>query len=109
MEYDIETDYLGDKRYYKKRTNILHREDGPAIESSMYDSWYINGKRHREDGPAVKYSNGDMTWYINGKYHRMDGPAVDWLHSKEWWVDGKRLSPEKEVILNQWWNNKNGI
>ena len=48
--------------------DLLHREDGPAIEYSYGDKyWYINGKRHREDGPAVEYPSGYQEWYCQGK------------------------------------------
>ena len=64
----------GDKFYYKdgitssKYTGveILHREDGPAIEyASGYKAWYINGERHREDGPAIEWASGNKGWYLN--------------------------------------------
>ena len=110
MEYDIKFDNNehGTKRYYKKGTYILHREDGPAIE--WWDgskSWYINGFLHRTNGPAVKCKNGSEAWYINGFLHRTNGPAIDDNGYKEWWINGKHLSPEKEAILNKWWDNKN--
>jgi hypothetical protein len=59
---------LGNKHYYKdKEMNILHREDGPAIEYANGDKyWYLNGKLHREDGPAVEYACGSKRWYLNG-------------------------------------------
>ena len=90
MEYDIKTKKGMNETviYFKKGTKILHRENGPAIESV----------------------NGYKAWYFNGEPHRIDGPAVDWVDGyKEWWIDGERLSPEKETILNQWWDNKNGL
>jgi len=57
------------KFYYKdKAMNILHREDGPAVESyDDYKAWYINGKLHREDGPAVEWNDGSVSWYLNGE------------------------------------------
>ena len=137
MEYDIKINKYGETIYYKKGTKIIHREDGPAVETDDGDKyWYINGKRHREDGPAIERYNGDwyyMEWFINGETHRSNGPAIEsstgykaWyingqhhkeigpavVHSngdKEWWINGKRLSLEKEAILNRWWNNKNGV
>ncbi len=33
---------------------------------------------HREDGPAVEYSNGEKEWYFNGLLHRVDGPALEY-------------------------------
>ena len=87
MEYDVFIGF-GTKRYYKKGTNIFHRTDGPAIElPDGTKQWWLDGELHRTDGPALEYPNGNRLWIINGK----------------------RLSPEKEAILNQWWDNKNGV
>ena len=48
--------------------DLLHRQDGPAIELADGDKeWYVNGKRHREDGPAYKGGNGEKQWWLNGK------------------------------------------
>jgi len=56
----------GDKFY--RLNNILHREDGPAYESSEGSKrWYLNGLLHREDGPAVEYSWGIKYWYYHGE------------------------------------------
>jgi hypothetical protein len=56
----------GIKRYYLN--NLLHREDGPAIEYSNGDQdWFFEGKRHRLDGPAMTYADGNKSWYFNGK------------------------------------------
>ena len=45
--------------------DLLHREDGPAIEyASGHKYWYKNGVIHREDGPAIEYANGDKFWYL---------------------------------------------
>ena len=130
MEYDIETNKYGDIIYYKKGTKIIHREDGPALETNIGRKyWYIDGQLHRKDGPAIEYESGDQSWYINGKAHRIDGPALDWKEKKiwyingkchrengpaveykiamdkdqnQWWINGQQCSPEKELILNKW-------
>jgi len=67
----IKINKYGNKFYYKDKTmNILHREDGAAIEcSNGSKAWYLNGKLHREDGPAVECNDGDKSWYLNGVYH----------------------------------------
>jgi hypothetical protein len=45
MEYDIVYEGLKYKYYYIKGTKILHREDGPAIETMMSeDAWYWHGE-----------------------------------------------------------------
>jgi hypothetical protein len=105
----IKINKYGDKYYFKdKEMEILHREDGPAIEYSYgSNSWYLNGERHREDGPAVEWSNGSKEWYLNGKRHREDGPAVERVNgSKAWYHHGQKLSENefkkkiaKEVVL----------
>jgi hypothetical protein len=64
----IEIKSYGSKFYYKdKAMNILHREDGPAIEDADgHKEWWMDGNLHREDGPAVEYADGDKCWYLNG-------------------------------------------
>ena len=67
MIYDIKINCVGTKRYYVN--NILHREDGPAIEySDGTKYWYKNGKLHRKDGPAIENAYGHKEWYLNGYY-----------------------------------------
>ena len=100
-EQYIHINQLGTKRYYSDREmNILHREDGPAIEYADGDkAWYIDDKLHREDGPAVETANGHKAWYINGKCHREDGPAIeDADGDKEWWLDGKRHREDGHAV-----------
>ena len=68
MDYDIKIDKLGTRCYYLN--NVLHREDGPAIEYVDGSKiWYKNGKRHREDGPACEYGYGYKAWYLSGKFY----------------------------------------
>ena len=55
-----------------------------------------NNLLHREDGPAVEYSNGDRVWYLGGRLHREDGPAVERPDGiRFWYLDGKRLSEDE--------------
>ena len=66
--YIMANDY-GTKFYYAN--NVLHREDGPAIECSYgYKQWYKDGKLHKEEGPAIEWSNGskkafENTWLLS--------------------------------------------
>lgn len=32
-------------------------------------TWFKNGKLHREDGPAIETSDGSKYWYFKGKLH----------------------------------------
>lgn len=85
MEYDIKADKYK-ICYFKKGTDIFHREDGPALEYCNGEKyWFFDGDLHRINGPAIEYNNGYISWHINGK----------------------RLSLEKQIILSRWWKNKN--
>jgi hypothetical protein len=90
MKYTVETNEYT-TYWYKEGTNILHRENGPAIEwTNGNKHWHVNGKLHREDGPAIESKNGDKSWYINDKLHREDGPAIECADGyKSWWNNGK--------------------
>jgi len=66
MRNGLIIDEDGDKHWYKN--NLLHREDGPAVErANGLKFWYLKGKLHREDGPALEYFNGDKAWYYQGQ------------------------------------------
>ena len=63
-----EIDRFGTIRYYVD--NVLHREDGPAVEHSNGTKyWYKNGEFHREDGPAIEFFTGLKKWYLNNVYY----------------------------------------
>jgi hypothetical protein len=83
--------------YYIKGTKILHREDGPAVESRRGDrEWYLNGELHREYGPAAIWDDGTIEWYKHGKRHRVCGPAVTFSDGEiQWWLEG-HFYPRKE-------------
>ena len=67
-EYTVKIDSVGTIWWYKVGTDILHREDGPAVECANGTKvWYKEGKCHREDGPAREYANGNKFWYLEGK------------------------------------------
>lgn len=51
------------KVYYLN--GVLHREDGPAVDTIAQQGWFINGKRHREDGPAFIKQDGQRHWFLN--------------------------------------------
>lgn len=67
VEVEKVIDENGTIRWFKKGTEIFHKEDGPAIELTNGSRfWYQNGKRHRLDGPAREYNSGHKYWYIEG-------------------------------------------
>lgn len=57
--------------YYFKH-GVLHRDDGPAVDSCWFKKWYIDG-HYREDsnGPSAEiyHDDGSKTehWYIDGQ------------------------------------------
>ena len=93
----IEIDEYGTKSYYSdKELNILHREDGPAIEwSEGRKSWWFNGKRHREDGPAVEWADGSKSWWLNGIYYSKEEFNKKMKNSKKININGKSFTVEE--------------
>ena len=56
---------------YWRIGDVIHREDGPAIEwPDGTGFWYLHGRLHREDGPAVELPDGSGAWYIDGRPSR---------------------------------------
>ena len=93
LKYRIVVNEYGTRMYYNS-ANKLHRDDGPAVESSDGDKfWYQNGLRHRTDGPAGVSPGGYKTWYQNGQRHRTDGPAIEYpTGHKRWFINGVEMS-----------------
>ena len=96
MKYTVEI-IEGTTRWYKEGTDILHRENGPAIENINGDKfWCKEGKYHREGGPAIENINGDKFWCKEGKYHREGGPAIEHANGdKLWFLEGKEYTEEE--------------
>jgi hypothetical protein len=85
--------------WVSRRTQLPHRTDGPAIETSdgSYTAWMINGAYHRVGGPAVVISSNGGTeeaYYYNGKLHNPDGPAKtnSITNRSSYYLNNKRLS-----------------
>jgi hypothetical protein len=91
MKNGLKIDKYKTKRYYKD--DLLHRENGPAVEYSTGTKYYYKDNLlHREDGPALEYSRGHKEWYIYGKLHREDGPAIEYPDGyKAWYLDDKQI------------------
>lgn len=71
------------------------------------DIRYIDDNQllHREDGPAIEYVSGPFeghkVWMIHGKYHRIDGPAIEFYNNENYyWIDDEKYSFEEwqEII-----------
>jgi hypothetical protein len=78
--------------YYIKGTDLLHKEDGPAVqwEHGMKE-WWINGKRHRGDGPAIEFPNGDEMWALEGRYY-----------SKEGWFNALSKENQMKILYSEY-------
>ena len=90
MKNGLVVDSDGNKFYYKN--DVLHREDGPAIEYFNGDEeWYKEGLLHRFDGPASTEGNNKY-WYFDGMLHRRLGPAIEYDDGiKEWYYYGREI------------------
>jgi len=100
--HNIEIDKCGTKRYFLN--NVLHREDGPAIEYvGGIKEWYKNGDLHRENGPAIECPNGDTLWYKDGKLHREDGPAIEYIDGYLEWRFNDELYGVNNDFTNESW------
>lgn len=88
-------------KIWRNTAGQIHRENGPAVEyASGTKEWFRNGQFHCEDGPAIEW-RGSKFWYKNGERHREDGPAIERADgTKEYWIDGKRLTKEEVVYWN---------
>lgn len=66
--------------------------------------YYLNNLLHREDGPAVESNyTSSKEWYIHGKLHRIDGPAIVRIDYIEDAINGKYSCAE--IITNSWYYN----
>jgi hypothetical protein len=104
------------KYYYIVGTEILHREDGPAvIYKDGRKEWYMNGKLHRVGGPAVETEHGGKFWIFYDKIHRVDGPAVitkdgelSWylndiyFKTKEAWFEALTESQKEKALYSDY-------
>ena len=126
-KYYVVVDNFGTTRWYKDtKCNILHRENGPAIEYADGDKfwlqdgllhrtdgpaierangdieWWQKDQAHRENGPAIEYADGSKSWWQNGQRHRADGPAIEWTSGrKDWFINGNRMTEAEFLAATQ--------
>ena len=122
--------------YYKD--GVIHREDGPALETPTRKYWLQHGKIFRTDNGAhiedtggdklwvnqngkpylIEDSKGVRKWYCNtccaGLLHREDGPAVEQPNGRrEWWIHGKIKrndgGPTIEDKVSAWHNKRGQV
>ena len=75
-----EINEYGDLFWFKEGTDILHREDGPAVEyADGTKFWFQNGLLHRLNGPAVELLNGDKEYYLNDIYYSEIKTNEEWI------------------------------
>ena len=54
--------------------------------------WYRNDLLHRENGPAVEWADGSTEWWLHGALHRTGAPAIERADgSREWWEHGRQV------------------
>lgn len=80
IKYRVEKNSTGVYWKYKKPEHILepfrlHRERGPAFIGFGQKTYYKYGKKHREDGPAVEWSLFHR-WFLKHKNEY-------WLNGKQ--------------------------
>ena len=97
IEVVEDVDQYGVQRWHIKGTDILHKEDGPAvIAPGQFISYYINGNEHRDDGPSLIWEDGFQGWSKHGKIHRTDGPALlDPNWGASWFIEDKEIFSRK--------------
>ena len=86
-----------------KGSTTIHRNEnnGPAVyhpaESMMAgEYYYLYGMLHRNNGPAMITSLGKI-WYLFDLMHREDGPAVEFPDGgKQYWFDGIRVDVDTD-------------
>lgn len=64
MKQGLHIDEHGNRKWYQD--DQLHRIDGPAYISKIFQSWWQYGLRHRLDGPAIEWTYGRQEWYLDG-------------------------------------------
>ncbi|NCQ51847.1 hypothetical protein GW796_08135 [archaeon] len=53
------------------------------VEGKGVKKYYLDGVLHREDGPAIESEDGINSWYLNGKFKGMqlrDGNTKDFSY-----------------------------
>jgi hypothetical protein len=84
------------KKLYNDQYDVIKADNGTiaffkkgTLIEAFANKQFLNdmGCLHRLDGPAVVYNFGGLAWY----------------------VDGSRLSKEKEKLLNIWYENKSKL
>jgi len=102
MNYDIKIDLYGNKYYYVN--NVVHREDGPAVEfSDGTRYWCKNGLYHRDNGPAIETCHGTKIWYKEGNRHREDGPAIEYSDgNRYWYLNDKEYGYNNDFTNKSW-------
>jgi hypothetical protein len=81
---------------YHKLNDQLHKEGSPAvIYRNGNKHWFKYGKMHRYIGPAIEHMDGLKEYWIDGKLNREDGPAISAINNSEYFLDGKKLTPQE--------------
>jgi len=73
-------DEYGTFFWYKENTDILHRDDGPAVEmGDGFKCWHQHGHLHRVDGPAIEWPDGHKEYWLNGQWFSDIKTDEEWI------------------------------
>jgi len=64
------TEYYEDRfgnKIYRDENEDYHNTTGPALITTISESWYKHGKLHNVHGPAVEKTNGHKEYWIEGE------------------------------------------
>lgn len=87
------------------KMGLIHRSDGPAVQSPYEEEYYQNGLRHRVGGPAVVRSNGEREYWDKGVLVRTEEapenvPGI-YRRSPEWLGDPVAVSKAEKQEINR--------
>ena len=105
-EYHVEVDDNNVTFWYifSDGSKVLHRDDGPAVESHLGRWWYMNGNLHRIGAAAAEHISGNKYYYEYGQRHREDGPAEIYNGQEAYYLNDKLYSKDdfdKEIEKRQ--------
>ena len=90
---------------------IIREENCNAYTLYRY-GYYLNNNfvLHRDDGPATETSDGAKYWYQHGLSHRLDGPAIERTGICiicGWYYNGEKADVYSQEEFEKWLKLRN--
>lgn len=89
-----------------KLKEIIKFDNQMVLTIDVFDTkrWFNEDDLiHREDGPAIEFATGTKFWYIYGYCHRMNGPAIEYnWGDNEWWYENNLAPVSSQEEFEQW-------